>query len=137
MGVDLCSESGKSTRFGYGGWAMVLNLAQRYGWKPLGTEPPEGMDNPAEWEGGYDSSDGQRVSAADARALAEALAAAVADPDLHVTVMGMDARRRQEVLEQVGPELAASYVGVQDFAEYREYLREFSEFCRGGAFRIE
>jgi len=31
MGVDLYSESGDSTGFGYIGWSMVLDLAERYG----------------------------------------------------------------------------------------------------------
>jgi hypothetical protein len=137
MGVDLYSDSGDSTGFGYVGWSMVLELARQYGWQPEGTEPPEGMDNPHEWAGGYGSSDGQRVTAADATALAEALAAAVADPNVHVTVVRMDSERRREVQARVGPELAASYVGVRDFEEYRECLREFSEFCRHGAFQIE
>lgn len=137
MGVDLCRESGESTGFGYGGWAMVLEIAQQYGWKPLGTEAPTGMDDPAGWSGEYCSSDGQRVTDADVAALAGAISAAVADPNLHVIVLQMDTERRQEVLTQVGPELAASYVGVQDFEEYRASLREFGEFCRGGAFTIE
>jgi hypothetical protein len=137
MGVDLCSESGDDTSFGYMGWSMVLELARQYGWQPRGTEPPEGLDNPGEWNGEYESSDGQRVSAVDAAALADALAAAVADPALHVRVMQMDSEERQRIRQQMGPELAASFVGVRDFGEYRDCLREFSEFCRKGAFRIE
>jgi hypothetical protein len=137
MGVDLYSDSGDDTGFGYMGWSMVLQLAQQYGWQPQGTEPPEGMDNPQEWAGGYGSSDGQRVTAADAKALAEALAAAVADPNLHVAVMRMDSEQRRDVQARVGPELAASFVGVRDFEEYRRCLRDFSEFCRKGPFVIE
>jgi len=95
------------------------------------------MDNPHEWEGGYGSSDGQRVTAPDATALADALAAAVADPNLHVTIMQMDAEHRQAMLDGVDPQLAAAFVGVEDFEEYRECLREFCAFCRKGAFRIE
>jgi hypothetical protein len=137
MGVDLCSESGEDTGFGYVGWSMVLELARRYGWKPQGTEPPEGMDDPSTWEGEYESSDGQRVTAADAEALADALTLAVNGPKLHETVLRMDERDREQVRKQLGPELAASYVGVKDFQEYRESLREFVEFCRKGAFCIE
>jgi hypothetical protein len=116
---------------------MVLELARQYGWQPQGTEPPEGVESPDEWEGEYGSSDGQRVTAADAAALADALTAAVADPNLHVRVIQMDSEQRSEVRRQVGPELAASFVGVRDFEEYRACLREFIEFCRNGAFRIE
>jgi hypothetical protein len=137
MGVDLCSESGDYSAFGYIGWSMVLELARQYGWQPQGTEPPEGLANPDDWNGEYESSDGQRVAASDAVALADALVAAVDDPQLHVRVLQMDSEQRQQVQEQVGPELAASFVGVRDFEEYRECLREFSGFCRKGAFRIE
>jgi hypothetical protein len=137
MGVDLYSESGANTGFGYVGWSFVLELAQRYGWQPQGTEPPDGMENPEEWGGEYGSSDGQRVTAADAKAIADALDAAVADSKLHATVMQLDANRRKRVLARVGPELAASFVGVRDFEEYRDCLRKFGAFCRQGSFRIE
>jgi hypothetical protein len=138
MGVDLVSsESGEETGFGYGGWAYVLEIAEKYGWQPQGTERPPDLDASEPWEGEYGSSDGQRVTAEDARALADALDAAVADPQLHVTVLKMDAKDRRRIRKQMGPELAASYVGVKDFEEYRECLREFSAFCRKGAFRIE
>jgi|SRR5262245_23410790 len=116
---------------------MVLGLARRYGWQPQGTEPPAGMDDPDAWEGGYESSDGQRVPPADAKALADAMTRATDDPKLHETVLRMDERDRKRVRQQLGPELAASYVGVKDFEEYRQSLREFVAFCRKGAFRIE
>jgi len=136
MGVDLTSDSGDDFDFGYVGWSFVLELARRYGWKPQGTEPPEDLDA-SEWEGEYESSDGQRVTAEDARALAGALSAAIDDPKLHETVLSLDERDRKRVQKQVGPELAASYVGVKDFEEYRQSLKEFVAFCRKGAFRIE
>ena len=136
MGVDLNSESGDSTSFGYGGWSMLLDLAQHYGWKPLGTEPPEDLAA-EDWDRDYDSSDGQLVTAADAASLAAALERAAADPQLHTVVMGMDETNRETIVEQVGPELAASYVGVDDFEEYRDSLLEFAAFCQEGAFRIE
>src|SRR5262245_20557276 len=137
MGVDLNSDSGDSTGFGYGGWAYVLEIGEKYGWKPRGTKRPTDLDRSEPWDGGYGSSDGQRVLAADARALAKALEVAVADPELHVSVMRMDAKDRRRVRKKMGPELAAAYVGVSDFEEYRQSLREFAAFCRKGSFVIE
>jgi hypothetical protein len=49
----------------------LLTLAYLYGWRPAGTV----FDLP-NWAGGYFSSDGQRVSAADAAAMAAALSEA-------------------------------------------------------------
>ncbi len=137
MGVDLISESGNVAGFGYGGWSMLLEIARRYGWEPQGTTAPAGLDA-ADWDSAqYESSDGQMVTCADAKLIAGALEKAVTDPELRVTVMRMDAESRQAVLERVGPELAASYVGVRSFDEYRDCLREFAAFCRQGAFRVE
>ena len=66
-------------------WAKALELAQIYGWKPLGTRPPSDIDFYdlcAEWDGRYLTNDGQTVKAEDARLLAAALERALNDvPD--------------------------------------------------------
>lgn len=137
MGVDLISDTGESTGFGYGGWAYVLEIAEKFGWEPMGTLRPSELDSSESWEGEYGSSDGQRVTAEDAMALAKALEAAVASPELHIMVIEMDGEDRSRIRDKMGPELAASYVGVADFEEYRQSLREFAAFCRKGSFVVE
>jgi len=114
MGGDLTSDSGDSIGFGYGGWAFVLEIPKKDGWQPQGTEPPADLDPSQPWEEDYGTSDGRRVSAADARALADALDAVVADPKFHVTVIGRDANERLRIGKEMGPELAAAYVGVTE-----------------------
>ena len=80
MGYDLMSESGADHRLSNAGWALLLNLAEAYEWKPQGSLPPEDLDA-AEWAGDYDSNDGERVSREDAKAMADALERALADPE--------------------------------------------------------
>lgn len=71
MSFDLKSKIARF-RWSNMGWAEVLSLAERYGWVPSGTACPTGMKT-KEWEGGYATNDGQRVTSADAKALADAL----------------------------------------------------------------
>src|SRR5262249_11435627 len=78
MGMDLASEAGDDLRLNNFAWATVLELAQRYGWEPRGTLPPEGWEEAAEaeepWESdNYGTNDGQLVTAEDAAGIADAL----------------------------------------------------------------
>ena len=57
-------------------WGQLLRLAQLYGWVPAGTV----LDEPnVSWNGGYQTNDWQRVTADDARNLADALSRALHD----------------------------------------------------------
>src|SRR5690349_21438449 len=49
MGMDLVSESGTEMRFSGPGWALVLNIAEAYGWIPAGTLPPVDWNEPGVW----------------------------------------------------------------------------------------
>ena len=55
----------------------LLELAHLFGWKPIGTEEPylddDEMEYPCEWEGGYLTSDNQKVTVDDAREIASTL----------------------------------------------------------------
>ncbi|HWE35075.1 MAG TPA: hypothetical protein VG406_00775 [Isosphaeraceae bacterium] len=143
MGLDLISESGDSYRFGGFGWATILGLAQRYGWEPRGTLPPEGWEEsegePNEpWDGeNYGTCDGQLVSAEDAAAIADALEAALADPAVPEVLAAMGAEQREQVERMVPPELAASFAGLPGYDGYRATIVEFAAFCRKGGFRIK
>src|SRR5687767_14049286 len=57
-------------------WGQLLRLAQSYGWLPAGTV----LDEPnVGWNGGYQTNDWQRVTADDARNLADSLSRALRD----------------------------------------------------------
>jgi hypothetical protein len=68
-------------------WSMMLDIAQQYGWKPMGTvliqwyfeDGTPCYPEPIEWDGGYMSNDGQAVNVDDAKALANALESALDD----------------------------------------------------------
>jgi hypothetical protein len=79
MGVDLFDHGGAS--FNWHGWRHCLEIAEKFGWVPAGTEAPswnEGgeilpADRDLEWSGSYCSNDYQSVTDADAKAIARAL----------------------------------------------------------------
>lgn len=77
MGYDLSNVNNEELNFGFNSlsWRSVLQIAQRYGWKPAGTVD---QDEP-EWDSTYFSNDGQTVTTEDATALADALERALDD----------------------------------------------------------
>ena len=84
MGFDLEGNSG-SFRVSNSGWPEVLAIAEKYGWKPAGTNPPKGIKK-SEWDGGYHTMDGQLVTARDASALASAIDSALNDNFQRVSI---------------------------------------------------
>jgi hypothetical protein len=136
--ITLTNRFGETFDFGNTAWCFLLNLAERYGWKPVGTEAPKDWDEPEEWPGTYDSSDGQIVTQPDAKALARAVATALDDDHLQNEAADLEAEFRRGVEERVGPELASVYeVGLGEEDVYRPYLEDFIRFCNEGAFEIE
>jgi len=138
MGYDLTSESGADLRFNGSGWALLLTLAEAYGWIPKGTLPPEGVQ-PGDWAGDYDSNDGARVTSDDAAAMADAFARALADPT------------RAEKERQIGRELNEAWrrIEIEAFGDNvpveeetlpttdDALLRSLIQFLRAGAFTID
>jgi hypothetical protein len=75
-------------------WQLILALAQRYGWQPQGTMPPDqyAVDagiwrgEPSSWDGRYFPAYGQNVAEADAEQLGAALERAMPDIPDHCAV---------------------------------------------------
>jgi hypothetical protein len=139
MGMDLVNDENKYERFSYDEWCSLLNLALEYGWTPAGTAAPVYYDDPeiivvpAEWPGLYDTNDGQRFLADDAKALAAAVEAAMDDIP--------DQRPAHKLLA-----LGGGIVGInpetplnllETFAGRKDRLRQFIAYCRAGEFRID
>ena len=86
MSYDLFNPSTTICRkFSRQFFVKALDLAELYGWQPLGTQPPLGHDFRelnAEWDGNYLTNDGQIIKAQDAFSLASAIEKALGDiPD--------------------------------------------------------
>ena len=138
-------------------WAKALELAQVYGWKPLGTRPPSHIDFYdllVEWDGRYLTNDGQTVKAEDARWLAAALEQALNDiPDESIpTDWNSIFQSEDDLPEWLSPEERAFIEeelqdGLLDILgtnplEYfagreKQHLKEFIRFCRLGSFEIQ
>ena len=113
--------------FNHTSWGQVLELAAMYGWKPKGTEPPE--TNLWGYSGGYHSSGGQRVKAADAGNLVDAHERALmCIPEEYSIRSKIITVRTLENAELEG-----------DFSreDWENTLRRFIKFCRAGEFCID
>jgi len=137
MSVDLTSRGGSELSLRGSGWDFILNLAEAYGWQAPGTRPPPDVD-PGEWDGSYDSSDGQTVTTEDALALAQALRRARADPqraDVERRVSReLDEAVRRIMLRDHGVELPPDHGGERHLEA--ELLDELCAFCEQGAFTV-
>jgi hypothetical protein len=157
MSYDLISRSTMLCRtFSRQFWAKALELAGKYGWKPLGTRPPPHIDFSkleAEWDGRYATNDGQTVKAEDAFSLAAALERSLNDiSDDNIPIDWNSVLRQDNDLpEWLSPEEQAIVEeGLQDglldimgmspleyFAgDEKRHLKEFIRFCRLGSFEI-
>jgi hypothetical protein len=131
----------------YAAWNDVLELAERYGWRPTRTGPPRWCRmKAADWCGTYYSSDGQLFYARDAAALVEALdrflageppvlGAPVANPDRERLsgFVGGVSQQAGVVPNVTGGLPAESWLGTDSG---RRFLRGFVEFCRRGSFTL-
>lgn len=137
MGFDFTNENGAYLRFSPSGWALALTLAGQYDWRPEGTSLPGSDESePAEWSGEYATNDGQRVSASDANAIADACERALADPAYQVTALQTLNEINESVAAQV-PRYEPERAIEPDVAKkFRDRLRELIEFCRSGGFVI-
>ena len=137
-------------------WAKALELAQLYGWEPLGTRPPSHLDFyelRAEWDGRYLTNDGQTVKAEDAHSLAAALERALNDiPDEGFTTDWNSMLQLEDDLpewlspeekEFIEEELQDGLLDIMGtnpreyFAGHeKRHLKQFIRFCRLGSFEI-
>jgi hypothetical protein len=116
MGVDLIGPR-RSFYWNISAWSTILNIAERHGWVPEGTGPCEGSRRRRRDVEGYFSNDGHIVYARDAKKLADALEAFLAQASARRA-----ARRKAEAWFWTKPG--------------RKALRDFATFCRRGSFRI-
>lgn len=127
----------------YATWSDILELAERYGWRPTRTGPPPRIKK-ARWSGSYYTSDGQRFYARDAKALADALDRFLAGEPLPREAAPRRDKERERLRGLVGGLSRALGVplnrpgGEEEWwpasPEGQEFLREFVAFCRRGAF---
>lgn len=106
-----------------GCWLLILEVAEKHGWKPLGTLAPMFLDEDDnlvsceldDWDGNYWTNDYQIVTEEDARGIANAL-------------------------ELARSMLTARVLGVGGFSSEDDDLRRlwggYIPFCRAGEFSI-
>jgi len=136
MTYDFENRAGETFGFNQFFGPVLLELAKRYGWEPQGTEPPEywADEEPHEWRGQYIGNQGQIVTALDANALADAMEAVPADPNIALVLYEL----RPDIQKQADewtyfPTTIASFTSPDS---YRSALQKFVIFCRKGEFEI-
>ena len=138
MSMTLTSDTGATTGCTSSAWEFYLALARTYGWEGQGTVAPDGVPS-EEWEGAYNSNDGQRVTPGDAVEMASALERVLADPARQ--------DRQREVIREIGREvreLAMKLHGIElpdeddnEPLASDSDLNALANFLRQGGFRIE
>jgi hypothetical protein len=106
MPFNLRNKAGATGQMSGGHWAVFLTLAQSYGWKPRGTKAPPGFPAGEKWGGRYDTSEGQTVTAQDAKQFATVLHAASVSDTLPVAL--------GEVIAHVEKQLEAAGIAIPD-----------------------
>jgi hypothetical protein len=138
MSMALTSDTGATTGCTSSAWEFYLALARTYGWAGRGTLPPDGLPS-EEWEGAYNSNDGQRVTPDDAAGMASALERVLADPARQ--------DRQREVIREIGREvreLTLKLHGIElpdeddnEPLASDDDLKALVSFLKQGGFRIE
>ena len=156
MSLELYNEPASiSRRYSREFLEKALGLARLYGWRPLGTRPPVGLNLyllNAEWDGAYLTNDGQVVSAEDARSLACALEKSLDDIPDHTT--GTDwnpglwaddlpdwlSPEERDLLEDGLEEHGLGWAELHPFEFFaggeKDRLIWFIRFCRLGSFTV-
>ncbi len=70
MGYDLVNQKNEVYHSPLIAFREMIDLAERYGWQPMGTLPPEDAQ---EWDGNYFYDNGQIVTGEDLKAMADGL----------------------------------------------------------------
>jgi hypothetical protein len=157
MSYELISRSTILCRtFSRQFWAKTLELAESYGWHPLGTRPPVHIDFyklDAEWDGRYFTNDGQVVNAEDALSLAAALERSLEDisdenassdwnsMELEDDLPEWLSPEEQEMIEEELHDGLLDILGTNPLEYFagaeKQHLKEFIRFCRLGSFEIQ
>lgn len=121
------------------GWYSIYNLAQMYGWSPLGTQFEED-----DWdERDFFLNFGQSVTAEDASGLGNAILAAI--PDLKEEVSEEDAEAQSLSAWEFDMIARAAYAKLTTMKDpawffldttWATKLVELAAFCQRGAFKI-
>ena len=144
MGMDLISKSGSTHDLSSDWWCFYLILAEKCGWIPKGTGKPDHLGEMDEWHGSYEWNDGQIVSEEDAKALAQALERALADPAAGLIIERMldawweDMLHAEAELSRVSEKQKKLLRSVMARPKFDiEFTRKLIDLCNHGEFRIE
>ena len=141
MSIYLLNETGEGFHFDNESWRQVLHLARLFGWQPAGTLGPRDYcnDDPTRdpgWAGSYDTSDCQLVTAADGRALADAVERSL--PDIPDHDAASHKLKRVPAGGGLVARVAVNHLSLLEwFSGLRKlYLRAFICFARAAEFEI-
>jgi hypothetical protein len=144
--MDLISKSGPTLDMSSDWWLFYRMLAEKCGWNPKGTGKPDHLSEKDQWDGNYDYSDGQIVYDDDAKALAQALDRALAEPAAASIIKSLldtwwnnmqEATSDAELAGLSEKQKKAMRAIARKPTFSTELTRELIDLCRQGEFRIE
>ena len=136
MSYDFTGVAGTEWGTNAQGWRLILHLAERFGWQPAGTTPPDDLPAGLRWEGNYFGNEGQRVADEDAVALAAALRKAVLSAEFDVLLAEFWADYGKQLAAYSTPTVKLSAQGQMRPDKGRLLLIEFAANCEQGSFTI-
>jgi hypothetical protein len=113
-------------------WCYLLNLGELYGWRPAGSKKPKNLGFFGKWDGSYDGSNGQYVTADDALGFANALNIAVLDGDFDLKSNSLINEIQVSIENGIGEPLG--YAILEDINI--DSIKEIIEFLYVGGFTI-
>jgi hypothetical protein len=126
MGMDLSGKGG-NLHYSHVNWRALLELADKYGWKPAGTEPPDSVFYHEDCTVDEEMTEGYRQ-------MYEDWDGSYFGNFCFQWVTDEDAANIADALEFALEKYEKSDEGLSQSAI--DYLREFIAFCRAGGFRI-
>ena len=132
MGMDLYRVTdGAYFRWSLHYWEAVLDLAMRYGWRPVGTVSPQrAVVEHIIWDGSYAANSGQTVTTEDAEMMAAALEKAL--PDIPSREAIVDKTANPE--SYVNTNLSSEPIRATDIKDYFRQLSKIYAVIVGGYF---
>lgn len=132
MGISLKNIENKELNISNMAWSYLLNMGEQSGWKPAGTTKPKGYGLFKKWHRGYDSSEGQRIKANDAKSLSLHLTNAINDELFNIKSAKIIENLQNLIEQSIGKPLG--YRILEDMNT--DFIKEIIEFLNIGDIEI-
>lgn len=132
MGISLKNIENKELNISNIAWSYLLNMGEQSGWNPAGTTKPKDYGLFKKWHRGYDSSEGQRIKANDAKSLSVHLTNAINDELFNIKSAKIIENLQNLIEQSIGKPLGYGILGDMN----TDFIKEVIEFLNKGDIEI-